>query len=156
MLLCGDSIVYFARADMKASISWGGDAKFIGTSESEHSITMDGPPDHGGTNQGPRPMEMILLGLGGCTSFDVMSILKKSRQDVTDCIANISAERADEVPSVFTKIDIHFVVSGNRLKDSLVKRAVELSAEKYCSASIMLEKAGVEITHSYEVKDSAA
>lgn len=141
----------YLRARMKASISWGGDAKFIGTSGSEHSITMDGPPDHGGKNQGPRPMELLLLGLGGCTSFDVMSILKKSRQDVTDCIANISAERADEVPSVFTKIDIHFVVTGNKLKENLVKRAVELSAEKYCSASIMLEKAGVEITHSYEV-----
>lgn len=139
---------------MKAEIKWGGAAKFIGNTGSEHTITMDGPPDHGGENQGPRPMEMMLLGLGGCTSFDVMSILKKSRQDVTDCVATINAERADEVPSVFTKIEIHFVVTGNKLKDSLVKRAVDLSATKYCSASIMLEKAGVEIIHSYEVKDA--
>lgn len=138
---------------MKAEIRWGGDAKFVATSGSGHEVTMDGPPDHGGKNQGPRPMEMMLLGLGGCTSFDVMSILKKSRQDVKDCVAKINAERADEVPSVFTKIDIHFVVSGNKLKDTLVKRAVELSATKYCSASIMLEKAGVEITHSYEIID---
>jgi putative redox protein len=136
---------------MKASISWGGDAKFIGESGSGHQITMDGPPDHGGKNQGPRPMEMLLLGLGACTSFDVMSILQKSRQDVTDCRAEIDAERADEVPSVFTNISIHFVVSGNNLKEALVKRAVSLSAEKYCSASIMLEKGGVNISHSYEI-----
>jgi len=96
---------------------------------------------------------MLLLGLGGCTSFDVMSILKKSRQKVTDCIAEISAERADEVPAVFTKIQIHFVVKGDDLKESLVRRAVSLSAEKYCSASIMLEKGGVDITHSYEIQD---
>jgi putative redox protein len=138
---------------MKARINWDGDAKFVGDSESGHTIIMDGPPDHGGKNQGPRPMEMLLLGLGGCTSFDVMSILKKSRQKVTNCVAEINAERADEVPAVFTKIQIHFVVSGENLKESLVKRAVGLSAEKYCSASIMLEKGGVEITHSYEIQD---
>lgn len=138
---------------MKAKVHWDGDAKFVGDSESGHTIIMDGPPDHGGKNQGPRPMEMLLLGLGGCTSFDVMSILKKSRQKVTDCIAEISAERADEVPAVFTKIQIHFVVKGDELKESLVKRAVSLSAEKYCSASIMLEKGGVEITHSYEIQN---
>jgi len=138
---------------MKAKVHWDGDAKFVGDSETGHTITMDGPPDHGGKNQGPRPMEMLLLGLGGCTSFDVMSILKKSRQKVTDCSAEISAERADEVPAVFTKIQIHFVVKGDNLKESLVKRAVSLSAEKYCSASIMLEKGGVEITHSYEIQN---
>jgi len=137
---------------MKATIQWGGDAKFVGGSESGHSIVMDGPPDHGGKNQGPRPMEMLLLGLGGCTSFDVMSILQKSRQKVTDCIAEIDAQRADEVPAVFTKIKIHFVVKGDNLKENLVKRAVSLSAEKYCSASIMLEKGGVEISHSYEIQ----
>ena len=137
---------------MKVSIDWGGEAKFVGNTESDHSITMDGPPDHGGKNQGPRPMEMLLLGLGGCTSFDVMSILQKSRQDVTGCRAEIQAERADEVPSVFTTINIHFVVTGNKLKDNLVKRAVSLSAEKYCSASIMLEKGGVKINHSYEIR----
>ncbi len=137
---------------MNVKISWGGDAKFVGESGSGHQVTMDGPPDHGGKNLGPRPMEMLLLGLGGCTSFDVMSILKKSRQDVTDCVAEITAERADEVPSVFTKIHVQFTVKGNNLKESLVKRAVALSAEKYCSASIMLEKAGVEITHDYIIE----
>lgn len=139
---------------MKARITWGGDAKFIGQSGSGHDIIMDGPPDHGGKNQGPRPMEMLLLGLGACTSFDVMSILQKSRQQVTNCYAEIAAERADEVPSVFTHIKIHFVVEGHQLKESQVKRAVSLSAEKYCSASIMLEKGGVEIAHSYEIRSA--
>ena len=137
---------------MNVKISWGGDAKFVGESGSGHEVTMDGPPDHGGKNLGPRPMEMLLLGLGGCTSFDVMSILKKSRQDVTDCVAEITAERADKVPSVFTKIHVHFTVKGNNLKESMVKRAVSLSAEKFCSASIMLEKAGVEITHAFSIE----
>jgi len=139
---------------MKVAINWGGDAKFVGHSGSGHETVMDGPPDHGGKNQGPRPMEMLLMGLGGCTSFDVMSILQKSRQNVSDCYAEIEADRADEVPSVFTNIRIHFIVTGENLKDSLVKRAVSLSAEKYCSASIMLEKGGVNITHSYEVRSN--
>ncbi|MBU6952843.1 OsmC family protein [Hahella sp. HN01] len=137
---------------MKATITWGGDAKFIGKTGSGHDVVMDGPPDHGGQNQGPRPMEMLLLGLGGCTSFDVMSILTKARADVTDCVAEITAERADAVPAVFTKIHIHFVVTGRDLRDPVVKRAVDLSAEKYCSASIMLEKGGVEITHDFEIR----
>ncbi|PID41673.1 MAG: osmotically inducible protein C [Proteobacteria bacterium] len=136
---------------MKAKITWGGDTRFISESASGHKVVLDGPPDHGGKNQGPRPMEMVLMGLGGCTSFDVISILKKSRQDVTDCVAELSAERADTIPGVFTKIHIHFVVSGNNLKESLVERAITLSAEKYCSASIMLEKGGVEISHDYEI-----
>jgi len=136
---------------MNATIRWDGKAKYLGETESGHSITMDGPPDHGGNNQGPRPMEMLLLGLGACTSFDVMSILQKSRQSVSDCRAEIKADRADSVPSVFTDICIHFVVSGKGLKEALVKRAVLLSAEKYCSASIMLEKGGVNITHSVEI-----
>lgn len=140
---------------MKATIDWTGDAGFKANSGSGHAIQMDGPPDHGGKNQGPRPMEMVLMGLGGCSSFDVMSILQKSRQDVTDCHAELEAERADTVPSVFTKIHLHFVVTGNGLKENLVKRAVSLSAEKYCSASIMLEKAGVEMTHSYEIREAS-
>lgn len=139
---------------MKASVSWAGNAKFVGESGSGHKVTMDGPPDHGGQNQGPRPMEMLLLGLGACTSFDVMSILKKTRQEVVDCRAEINASRADSVPSVFEDINIHFVVSGHNLKESQVKRAVSLSAEKYCSASIMLEKGGVNITHSFEINDA--
>ncbi|WP_421868983.1 OsmC family protein [Motiliproteus sp.] len=136
---------------MKVSINWGGDARFDGTTGTGHTYTMDGPEDHGGKNQGARPMEMVLLGLGGCSSFDVMSILKKTRQDVVDCRTEIEAERADAVPAVFTKIHLHFVVSGRKLKEAHVKRAVSLSAEQYCSASIMLEKGGVEISHSYEL-----
>lgn len=139
---------------LKAKITWAGEAKFTAEAGSGHTVTIDGPPDHGGKNQGPRPMELILLGLGGCTTFDVMSILKKSRQDVTDCVADIQAERADAVPSVFTKIHVHFTVTGNKLKPNLVERAVKLSAEKYCSASIMLEKGGVEITHDYEIVEA--
>ena len=138
---------------MKASINWAGEVKFEATSGSGHTVVMDGPPDHGGTNQGVRPMEMLLMGVGGCASFDVVHILKKSRQDVTGCVAELKADRVDDVPAVFSKIHLHFVVSGNKLKDALVKRAVELSAEKYCSASIMLSKGGVEISHSYEIKE---
>lgn len=137
---------------MRASIDWTGKAGFKATSGSGHSVQMDGPPDHGGENQGPRPMEMLLMGLGGCSSFDVMSILQKSRQPVTACHAELEAERADTIPSVFTRVHLHFVVTGEDLKENLVKRAVSLSAEKYCSASIMLEKAGVEISHSYEIR----
>ena len=137
---------------MEATITWGGDAKYTGTTGSGHEIVMDGPPDHGGKNLGPRPMEMMLLGLGACTSFDVMHILQKSRAEVTACKAEFKAERANAVPSVFTSIHVHFIVTGNNLKEALVKRAVKLSAEKYCSASIMLEKGGVEITHDYEIR----
>jgi len=104
---------------------------------------------------GVRPMEMLLIGLGGCSSFDVMSMLKKGRQNVVDCVCELDAERADAVPAVFTKIHLHFVVKGFNLKENQVKRAVELSAEKYCSASIMLEKADVEITHDYEIIEMA-
>jgi putative redox protein len=136
---------------MKARIKWVQDVMFLGESGSGHSVVMDGPEDHGGRNMGVRPMEMLLMGLGGCTSFDVMSILKKSRQDVVYCVAELDAERADAVPSVFTKIHVHFTVTGRNLKDAQVKRAVALSAEKYCSASIMLEQGGVEITHDYKI-----
>ena len=137
-----------------ATVKWVDNAMFLGESGSGHAIVMDGPEDHGGRNMGIRPMEMLLLGLGGCTSFDVMSILSKQRLDVHDCVAEIEAERADAVPSVFTKIHVHFKVSGRNLKESLVERAVKLSAEKYCSASIMLEQAGVEITHSFAVSET--
>jgi len=139
---------------MKATVKWVDNAMFLGESGSGHAVVMDGPEDHGGRNMGIRPMEMLLLGLGGCTSFDVMSILSKQRLDVHDCVAEIEAERADAVPSVFTKIHVHFKVSGRNLKESLVERAVKLSAEKYCSASIMLEQAGVEITHSFAVSET--
>ena len=136
---------------MQATVKWVDNAMFLGESGSGHSVVMDGPEDHGGRNMGIRPMEMLLIGVGGCASFDVMSILKKSRQDVTDCRAELTAERAEGVPSPFTKIHIQFVVSGTQLKDSQVKRAVSLSAEKYCSASIMFERAGVKLSHDYEL-----
>jgi putative redox protein len=139
---------------MQATIKWEDEVRFSAESGSGHTVMIDGPESHGGRNAGVRPMEMILMGLGGCTTFDVMSILKKSRQQVTDCVAQLEAERADEVPAVFTKIKIHFVVTGENLKESAVARAVSLSAEKFCSASIMLEKGGVEINHSYEIVEA--
>lgn len=137
---------------MQATVKWVDGASFIGESGSGHSVVMDGPADHGGRNIGIRPMEMILIGLGGCASFDVVSILKKSRQKVAGCRVDLNADRADEVPAVFTKIHMNFIVSGTDLKETQVKRAVELSAEKYCSASIMLEKAGVELSHGYTIE----
>tara|TARA_B110000967_G_scaffold172576_1_gene183685 strand:+ start:1651 stop:2106 length:456 start_codon:yes stop_codon:yes gene_type:complete len=139
------------RQIMKATIKWVDGVMFLGESGSRHSVVMDGAESQGGRNMGIRPMEMLLLGLGGCASFDVMSMLKKSRQQVTDCRAEVEAERVDAVPAVFSKIHLHFVVTGNELKETQVKRAVELSAEKYCSASIMMEAAGIEMSHSYEL-----
>ena len=136
---------------MQAVVKWVDGLMFLGESGSGHAVVMDGPPERGGGNKGFRPMEMFLLGLGGCASFDVISILKKTRQRVTDCRVELQALRADAVPSPFTAIDMHFVVSGRDLKTAQVEKAVHLSATKYCSASIMLEAAGVVITHSYEV-----
>ena len=138
---------------MKATVQWNGGVSFAAESGTGHRVVMDGPPDHGGKDLGPRPMEMLLMGMGGCASFDVMSILEKSRQDVSACVAHIEAERADEAPAVFTKIHLRFQVSGRGLREAVVKRAVELSAEKYCSASILMERAGVEVTHSYEIEE---
>lgn len=140
---------------MQATVKWVDGKMFLGESGSGHTVVMDGPPDHGGRNMGVRPMEMILLGLGGCASFDVISILEKTRQKVSDCRVELSAERAEGVPSPFTKIHLKFVVTGVALKEVQVKKAVELSAEKYCSASIMLGAAGVELTHSFEVVEAA-
>ncbi|MFT6429967.1 MAG: putative redox protein [Halopseudomonas sp.] len=136
---------------MKAQIKWVDGAMFLGESGSGHTLVMDGPPDAGGRNMGVRPMETVLIGLGGCASYDVVSILKKSRQDIRDVQVSLDAERADSEPKVFTRIHIHFQVTGKQLKEAQVKRAVELSAEKYCSASIMLVRAGVEMTHDYEI-----
>jgi len=135
---------------MKARIKWSEQVTFIGETGSGHAVVMDGSPESGGRNLGPRPMEMLLLGAGGCTSFDVISILKKSRQSVSDCYVEIDAERADSDPKVFTKIHMHFVVTGKDIKPEVVERAIKLSAEKYCSASIMLGKTA-EITHDFEV-----
>lgn len=139
---------------MKTKVIWQGDVQFTSHTETGHEINMDGPADHGGQNRGARPMEVLLSGVGGCSSFDVIHILKKSRQQVTACWVEMDAERADAVPAVFTKIHLHFVVTGNDLKEAQVKKAVELSAEKYCSASIMLAAAGVSITHSYEIRSA--
>jgi putative redox protein len=135
---------------MQATIKWVDGVMFVGETGSGHAIVIDGPPDHGGRNMGMRPMELLLLGVGSCSSFDVVQILQKGRNNVTDCVAEVTAERVDAVPSVFSKIHLHFIVSGKGLKAAAVERAVKLSAEKYCSASIMLSKA-VEITHDFEV-----
>jgi putative redox protein len=137
---------------VKATIKWLDGVSFEGVSESGHSVIMDGAPESGGENLGMRPMEMLLLGLGGCTSYDVVTILKKSRQDVKDCSAEITAERAENIPKVFTKIHIHFILEGNNLDVSVVERAINLSATKYCSASIMLEKSVI-ITHDFKIID---
>jgi len=135
---------------MKARVKWVDGAMFVGESGSGHAVVMDGPPDAGGRNLGIRPMEMLLLGMGGCTAFDVVLILRRGRQPVTDCVVEIEAERAEEPPRVFTSIHVHFIVSGRGLSEKRVAQAVELSASKYCSASIMLGKAA-EITHDFEI-----
>jgi putative redox protein len=137
---------------MNATITWVDDAMFLGVSGSGHSVVLDGPAEQGGRNQGMRPMEMLLLGMGGCTSFDVVSILKKGRQRIQDCRVEVTAERSGDIPNVFTKIHVHFIVKGKELKRTQVQRAIELSVQKYCSASIMLEGGGVEISHDYEVQ----
>jgi len=135
---------------MKATIKWAGKVGFEGRSESGHTVMMDGSPEIGGENRGPRPMEMLLLGMGGCTAIDVITILAKARQDVTDCVAHIEAERAPDHPKVFTKIHVHFVVSGRHLDRKRVEQAIKLSAEKYCSASIMLGKTAA-MSHDFEI-----
>lgn len=136
---------------MKARVKWVEDATFLGQSESGHAVVMDGPPDFGGRNLGPRPMEMLLLGMGGCTAFDVVLILKKARQAVADCEVELEATRAETDPKVFTAIHVHFIVTGSDLSEKQVARAVSLSAEKYCSASIMLGETA-RITHDYEIR----
>lgn len=138
---------------MKARVKWVENTMMVGEADSGHAVIMDGPKEHGGRNLGTRPMEMILLGLGGCTQFDVVHILRKGRHQVSLCEVELEAERADSDPKVFTKIHVHFKVAGPGLKEKAVQRAVELSAEKFCSASIMLG-ASVDITHGYELLDS--
>ena len=135
---------------MKTRIKWNGNVSFLAESGSGHQVLMDGAPEAGGQNLGPRPMEMLLMGLGGCTTFDVMLILKRGRQEINDCVVEIEAERAAVDPKVFTRIHLHFIITGKNLKQQQVERALNLSAEKYCSASIML-KTTVEITHDYEL-----
>ncbi len=131
---------------MQVSTKWDGDVRFKATTGTGFEVMMDGEQ-----KQGARPMEMMLMGVAGCSSYDVVGILKKTRQDVVDCVAEVEAQRADAVPAVFTKIHIKFIVSGRNIKEKHVERAVHLSADEYCSASIMLKAAGVEVTHSYEI-----
>jgi len=139
---------------LKARVKWVENALFLGESGSGHAVVMDGPPESGGKNLGVRPMEMLLIGMGGCASFDVVHILRKGRHDVRHCEAMLEAERADSEPKVFTRIHLHFVVTGKGLTEAVVDRAVKLSAEKYCSASIMLGKTAV-ITHDFELIEVA-
>ncbi len=138
---------------MRARVKWVEQATFIGESGSGHAVVMDGPPDSGGRDLGVRPMEMLLLGMGGCTAFDVVHILGRQRQSVTDCVVELEAERAPDPPRVFTRIHVHFIVTGKGLAEKQVARAVQLSAEKYCSASIMLGKAA-EISHDFEIREA--
>ena len=140
---------------MKATVKWLDNVAFVGESESGHAFVMDGAAEGGGRNLGPRPMEVVLLGTGGCSAYDVVTILRKARQKVRDCSVEIDAERADKEPKVFTRIHMHFVVTGSQLKPAQVKRAVELSADKYCSASIMLGKTA-QITHDFEIIEDPA
>lgn len=135
---------------MKARIEWKDGASFLATSGSGHAVLMDGPPEGGGENRGPRPMEMLLMGTGGCAAFDVVLILRKSRQNISNCEVEIEAERAQQEPKVFTRLHLHFILTGKNLNPSQVERAIRLSAEKYCSASIMLGKTAV-LTHDYEI-----
>jgi putative redox protein len=138
---------------MKARVKWIEGVAMLGESGSGHGVVMDGSPELGGRNLGVRPMEMILIGMGGCTEFDVLSILRKARQRVTDCVVELEAERAQSDPKVFTRIHAHFILTGQGLDPRHVERAIQLSAEKYCSASIMLG-ATAAITHDFEIRDA--
>jgi putative redox protein len=141
-----------AARKMQARVKWFENAAFIGETGSGHALVIDGPADIGGRNLGPRPMELMLLSVGSCSAVDVVHILKKARQPVTGCEVEVSGERAETDPKVFTKIHLQFLVTGRELKENHVRRAVELSAEKYCSASIML-KQSAQITHGFEVRE---
>ena len=138
---------------MKTRIKWNDGMSFLAEAGSGHAVLMDGPPEAGGRNLGPRPMEMLLMGTGGCAAFDVVLILKKSRQDINDCVVEIEAERAPQDPKVFTRIHFHFILTGKKLNPQQVERAIVLSAEKYCSASIMLGKTA-QLTHDFEIVES--
>ncbi len=138
---------------MKARVKWIDGVAMLGESGSGHGVVMDGPPELGGRNVGLRPMEMLLIGMGGCTEFDVLLILRKSRQRVTDCVVELEADRAESDPKVFTRIHAHFILTGHDLDPRQVERAIKLSAEKYCSASIMLG-ATAAVTHDFEIRDA--
>ena len=135
---------------MNVNLAWAGGVAFVGEAENGQRIVIDGPPQGGGKNRGPRPMETLLLGMGACMAYDVLSILKKSRQRISDCQLHITSKRADAHPKVFTQIHLHFEIKGTDVSEKHIERAINLSAEKYCSASIMLGKTA-NITHSYKV-----
>ncbi len=136
---------------MHATIRWQQAVAFEAESGSGHRVMMDGSPEFGGQNRGSRPMELLLMGLGGCASFDVVTLLKKTRQDITDVRCELQAERADSIPAVFTRIHLHFIVEGRGVKAAMVEKAIQQSAEKYCSASRMLSAGGGNITHDFEL-----
>jgi putative redox protein len=139
---------------MECTVRWHDGMSFIAETGSGHLVPMDGAPEAGGRNLAPRPMELLLAGAGGCTAFDIVMILQRGRYDIKGCEVKLTAERAETDPKVFTRINMHFVVTGNGLKPEAVERAVKLSAEKYCSASIMLGKTAA-ITHSWEIADQS-
>jgi putative redox protein len=145
----------FEETAMRARVKWIEDMSFLAVSGSGHGVVLDGAPEAGGRNLGPRPMEMLLLGLGGCTAFDVIHILRRGREQVTDCVVEVEAQRAETDPKIFTSIHIHYVVTGRGLAESKVERAVALSAEKYCSASVIMGKTA-KITHDWKVIDEGA
>ncbi|HRC73659.1 MAG TPA: OsmC family protein [Candidatus Competibacter sp.] len=138
---------------MKTRITWLEDMSYVAQSASGHALVLDGPPELGGRNLGPRPMELLLMGMGGCTAVDVVNILRKARQDLRGCELQLDAERADSDPKVFTTIRVHFILTGRNLNGKQVERAITLSAEKYCSASIMLGKTA-QISHTFEIRDA--
>jgi putative redox protein len=140
-----------AGGEMRATVEWAGGARLVGTSGSGHEVIMDGPPEAGGANAGARPTEMVLLGLGGCSAFDVVHILQRGRRPVAGCRVEIEAERASQDPKVFTRIHLHFVVTGAGVGETHVDRAVRLSAEKYCSVARMLA-ATATITHDWALR----
>ena len=135
---------------MNISVKWIDGMLIVGKSDSGHAVVMDGPPEIGGENLGVRPMEMLLLGMAGCTMIDVVSTLEKMRENLSDCQTKVSADRDEDYPKVFTNIHLHFIIRGNHLNSSKVDKAIKLSAEKYCSASIMLGKTAI-ITHDFEI-----
>lgn len=139
---------------MQARVKWVENAAFIAEAGSSHAVVVDGPAEIGGRNLGPRPMELMLMSVGSCSAVDVIHILKKARQAVTDCYVEVEGQRAETEPKVFTDIHLKFVITGKGMLENQVKRAVELSADKYCSASIMLKRGGVNVTHSYEMHEA--
>ena len=139
---------------MQTKVKWAGGVTFVGETAEGHKIVMDGAPEGGGRNLGARPMETLLLGMGGCTAYDVVSILQKARQQVAECSLEMSATRAEDHPRVFTEIHIHFLLAGEKLSEKQVEKAIRLSAEKYCSASIMLGETA-KITHDFEIRQVA-